>query len=224
MKSNWTFLSYPLSNKYSSYGNGERIDIHSVNRIDDGSSNNSSKLILNSHFGTHIDFPYHFDNSGTSGANYPPEQFIFNSVMVVHITEDTFENWLITYKDFNKISFPKNIELLLIKTGFSERRMEDNYWENYPGLHSDLAQYFKDRMPGLKAVGLDTMSISSWQNRPMGRLAHKSFLTDHEILIIEDMDLSKIGQNDRIGMVIVSPLRFKNSDGAPTTIFAQIVT
>ena len=45
-----------------------------------------------------------------------------------------------------------------------------------------------------------------------------------EILIIEDMDLSNIGQNVRIGTVIVSPLRFKNSDGAPTTIFAQIIT
>ena len=217
-------LSYHLSSKTPLYGNGVGIDFTPEKQIQNNDSCNTMNLSFPNHSGTHIDFPYHFDNSGTSGANYPPEQFIFNSVMVVHITEDTFENWLITYKDFNKISFPKNIELLLIKTGFSEKRMEDNYWENYPGLHSGLAQYFKDRMPGLKAVGLDTMSISSWQNRPMGRLAHKSFLTDHEILIIEDMDLSKIGQNDRIGTVIVSPLRFKNSDGAPTTIFAQIVT
>lgn len=222
MNDRWIFLSYPLSDKYSSYGDGERIDLQAASRIEDGSSNNSSKLFLSSHFGTHIDFPYHFDNRGKSGENYPPEQFIFNAVMVVYITDDTFENWLITYKNFKKISFPENIDLLLIKTGFSEKRMEDYYWENYPGLHSDLAQFFKDRMPGLKAVGLDTISISSWQNRHMGRLAHKSFLTDHEVLIIEDMDLSKLNPNIVIETIIVSPLRFENSDGAPVTVFAKL--
>ena len=222
MVSNWIFLSYTLSDRYSSYGDGERIDIRSINCIADGSSNNSSRLIINSHFGTHIDFPFHFNNEGKMGEKYSPEKFVCNSVMVVHFADKSFQDWVITSNDFNNLTFSENTELLLIKTGLCEKRLENDYWEKYPGLHSDLAEFFKDKMPNLKAVGLDTMSISSWQNRPMGRIAHKSFLIDHNILIIEDMDLSKINQNDIIETVIISPLRFDNSDGSPTTIFAKI--
>ena len=47
----------------------------------------------------------------------------------------------------------------------------------------------------------------------LGRLAHKSFLSEKAILIVEDMDLSKINSTTKIKQAIVSPLLFENCDG-----------
>ena len=42
---------------------------------------------------------------------------------------------------------------------------------------------------------------------------------EEKILIIEDMDLLNLNPGTKVNTVIVSPLRFENSDGAPVTIF-----
>ena len=62
--SNWKYLSYQLSPNHYAYGNGKRIRIEQTNSIQNGDSSNNAYLNLPTHFGTHIDFPYHFDNNG----------------------------------------------------------------------------------------------------------------------------------------------------------------
>ena len=70
--------------------------------------------------------------------------------------------------------------------------MERVYWENNPGISPELAQKLKDRLPSLRVLGADLISITSFQNRPTGRVTHKIFLNEPSILLIEDMDLSKL--------------------------------
>ena len=218
----WIYLSYELSDKFTSYGNGDRISAKPSSKICCGASNNSTNLKFNSHFGTHIDFPYHFSDSGKKGELYDPEKFIFDWVQVICLENNNYSDYLIKQKNIMDFNFDKKTEFLIIKTGFCNIRHEREYWENYPGIHADLAKYFKERMPNLRAIGLDTISISSYQNRSHGRIAHKKFLIENNILIVEDMNLKLVNNNSRIDKLIVSPLRFKNSDGAPTTIFANI--
>ena len=55
------FLSYTLSNNVPSYGNEGLLEINQTSKIIDGDSCNKSELHLESHIGTHIDAPYHFD-------------------------------------------------------------------------------------------------------------------------------------------------------------------
>jgi kynurenine formamidase len=74
-------------------------------------------------------------------------------------------------------------------------------------------------------IGFDFISLSSYAHRDLGREAHRAFLAELEIdgdnkdpiLIIEDMDLSKI--KICLSKIIVSPLRFEMADGAPVTVF-----
>ena len=75
-------------------------------------------------------------------------------------------------------------------------------------------------------IGLDTISLSAYSNRELGRLAHHAFLSKFNykgdnldpILIVEDMDMSDLFQSPK--KIIVSPILFKNADGAPVTIYS----
>ena len=71
--------------------------------------------------------------------------------------------------------------------------------------------------------------MSSRANRELGRETHKAFLcntyTDidrskNPILLLEDMKLSKLTSSPK--KIIISPLIFTKSDGAPTTILAEL--
>jgi kynurenine formamidase len=56
----------------------------------------------------------------------------------------------------------------------------------------------------------------------MGRIAHKNFLADQDILIIEEVDLRKVDKTSQFNQVIIACLQLENADGAPCTIFANI--
>jgi arylformamidase len=218
----WIFLSYELSPGLSAYGNGQPVDIEPGSRISKGKSSNSSLLRLSSHYGTHIDFPRHFSDAGSHGGNYNASEFVFNHVKLIDISNVKVPDYLIRPDHLQEEKFDAAAELLLIKTGFSGQRFSDVYWEKNPGLDPGLAAFFKKQMPGIRAVGIDLISLSSWQKRDIGRKAHKEFLVNHQVLIIEDMDLSKVEASTGFERVIVSPLRFKDADGSPVTVFAQV--
>lgn len=218
----WIFLSYELQPSLSAYGNGDRLDIESRSLINKGNSSNSSLLRLPSHFGTHIDFPHHFSQSASTGSHYGPEDFIFNHVKLIDISTQSLSDYLIYPRHMDSEKLDPATECLLIKTGFCQYRSTDNYWKKNPGLSPELGNFLTGKMPGLRVIGLDLISISSWQRRDIGRIAHKEFLINQNILIIEDMDLSNVDENTCFEKVIASPLRFHNSDGSPATVFAEI--
>jgi arylformamidase len=82
----------------------------------------------------------------------------------------------------------------------------------------------------VRAIGIDTISLTAFQNRPLGRQAHLAFLAPEEntnptglknnipILIIEDMKLSGLKKTPQ--EVWVSPLLIHGADGVPVTVTA----
>lgn len=217
----WLFLSYELSNEISGYGGSEGIKVHQVRSMCCGDTSNNTEFSMPTHFGTHMDFPYHFSSSGKKSSEYIPENFIFEKVFSQHLDLRKRDERLISSQDLNE-EYPSDTELLIIKTCFSHIRSEEEYWKNGPGFKPEVAATLKEKMPSLRAIAFDAISLTNFQNRELGRTAHKSFLLEKDLLIIEDVDLSKVGDKTHIKKVIISPLRLKNSDGAPVTIFAEI--
>jgi len=218
----WIFLSHELSPALSAYGNGDPVKIEPKSLISKGSSSNSSVLKLSSHLGTHIDFPRHFSDTGPHGSDYNANDFVFHQVNLLEIPFQNASDYLIQPHHIPVEKLDAATEFLLIKTHLCEHRASDIYWGKNPGLSPELAGFFINKMPGLKAVGVDLISLSSWQRRDIGRIAHKEFLVHHNILIIEDMDLSKVEETTCFETVIVSPLRFSKADGSPVTVFAHV--
>ena len=72
----------------------------------------------------------------------------------------------------------------------------------------------------VQAIGMDWISVSSFENRELGRQAHRAFLNrdgeGHPVLIIEDMDLS--ADLNGLREVWVAPLLVEGIDSAPCTI------
>ncbi len=193
-----------------------------------GDSSNEHFLEFNNHIGTHIDAPYHFDEGWKSLDLFPPEFWICHNPLLI---EKTFEEEEIITLDsliseFSKIN--SNNDCILLKTGFEKFRSDTNiYCFKNPSISPEIPVWLRQNT-NIKFFGIDYISISSRANRDMGRETHKAFLckiykeftqlTD-PILLIEDMNLEKLKSSPK--HIIISPLLFKNSDGSPTTIFAE---
>lgn len=203
------------------YGGTNDIDVISDKSIKKNDSCNTKKIMMSSHSGTHIDAPYHFLNNGMKIEEYPPETWIYKHIAFIPLDQIN-PGAMITPQYFKELDkYSQDTELILIKTSFEKFRNTNTYWDSGPGFHQDLATHFLNTFPNLRAFGIDCISISSLMHRSMGRLAHKSFLSQN-LLIIEDMMLSTINQNDNFKQVIITPLRFLDGDGAPCTAIALI--
>ena len=216
-------LSHILSQDTPSYGNRDRILIKNNSAIQKGeTANTSSWTFTNNHIGTHIDAPYHFCEKGKKTYEIAIDDYIFNQVQLIDIP--CISAKLIGISDLEKIpEIQKDIELLLIRTGFEKFRSEDKYWNDSPGIASELAGYFRENFPKLRCIGFDFISITSWKHREEGRKSHKKFLCPEQgekaILAIEDMSLKAITKE--INWVMVAPLFVEDGNGGAVTIFAN---
>ena len=213
------YLSHPLSNETPLYGGAKDINIHPNSAIQAGNTANSLTLLFPNHSGTHVDVPYHFFDDGKTLTDYPPSFWIFNEPQLIDVPST--DGYLVAHDDIlNKLK--DKTDLLLISTGYEKYRDEARYWQKNPGLSKNLAQKIRTNFPQIRAIGLDTISITSRLHREEGREVHSEFLGSHyefePIVIIEDMSL--LNYTDNINQVIISPLMIENADGAPCTITA----
>jgi arylformamidase len=213
------YLSHFLSEETPLYGGTGSITFRPENTIAKGASSNTCRYSFSNHSGTHIDFPLHFSNNGKSLNHYQPSDWIFSNVYVISIPVEM--NQIIGKQHIRIEEIPENTDLLLLVTGFGKFRKDEIYWKNNPGLASSLAGAMKERCQNLRAIGFDFISLSSFQNRRLGRIAHNEFLINSDILIIEDMKLDDIG-NHAITRCIALPLQVENADGGPISVIAEL--
>lgn len=216
------YLSYPLGRGTPSYGNKAVMEIEAISSMAGGDTSNSSRWLIPNHLGTHIDFPKHFVEGGKCADDYPASFWRFDSVAVIH-TGETKPAMMIGPELIEKNGVPPKTELLIIVTGFYKFRGEPVYWRENPGFKPYLADCIRGACPEIRAIGFDSISLSSFADRPLGREAHRAFLGGpRPILPIEDMDLSTIERGTKIEDVIVAPLRVSGADAAPCTVVARI--
>jgi arylformamidase len=217
----WIFLSHILGEDSPGYGGASAFCKKEAKSIKSGDASNNSIWELSNHMGTHVDAPYHFDDAGLKVSDYSTEEWIFDRV---YIHEGEYRQGQLIGPDGWEQKIPDDCELLLIRTGFEAHRAEKIYWEANPGLSPDLAAWLRSNRPQIRALGIDTISITSYQHREVGREAHRAFLgrnrPGNPILLIEDMKLGELSRNPK--KVIVAPLLIKDADGSPVTVFAEI--
>jgi len=218
----YIYLSHPLHANAPAYGGGNAFKTEQDKRISHGDSCNTSKWSLSSHAGTHLDFPRHFSTAGRVLDDYDPSFFVLENIHVVDVSP-VQPGQIITSDDLDISDVPADTELLLIKTGFSKYRAQPVYWQRNPGFHPDLAGQFRKQFPLLRIIGFDSISLSSFTNRELGREAHKAFLDNaRPILPLEDMNLEKIDNQSKIRRMVAVPLHVQGADGSPCMVLALI--
>ena len=204
-------LSYFIKNESPVYGGySEKINIGNSKRISDGDTTNEMTLFFHNHVSTHIDFPKHFSENGKTINDYQPSFWVFKNVGFLNCNLHDIEK--------NLDSLDLNIEILILKTGFGDKRGEEDYWKNQPVIPSKLASVLKNKFKKLRAFGFDLISLTSKLDREEGKKAHLEFLISNDIFIIEDMSLSKLKTAPK--MIIVSPLMINKADGVPCNILS----
>ncbi len=217
----WVYLSYELSSDLSMYGNGQRIEIKQERSIAKGDTSNNTSLSLPAHYGTHIDYPFHFGKDGTTGSEYSADFFVFGNVQHAEIDPNK-ESLLIEFSDLKFDELNSQCDFLIVKTGMSSKREHEDYWNRNFGFAPGIANDLRKAMPNLRAIGFDSISLTSYQHREDGRVAHREFLLDNKILIVEDMDLLNYSAETVVERLIVAPLRFSQADGSPVTVMALV--
>ena len=213
-------LSYPISEDSPMYGGGRGFEREVLRSLSCGDATNSFRFSMPNHFGTHVDVPLHFIEGGKSLEEYPPDHWIFNDVEVVECPKKPGD--MIEAADVVLIR-NTNATLVLFKTGFGRQRAHEDYISRNPGISKDAAIRLRAR-PKLKAVGIDSISVTAYERRELGREVHRILLGNvgdsEPLCLIEDMNLEMVNSG-AIRKVMVAPLMIRGGDGSPCTVWAE---
>ncbi|MCS7129544.1 MAG: cyclase family protein [Candidatus Caldarchaeum sp.] len=216
----WVLLSHKLSITTPSYDDGPKLEFWPFKQISRGDRSNSFLLKLYNHLGTHVDAPNHFDPNGRKIASYTAEELVFSKPVLIDLSKK--EGELITRQELEPyVKTLSSADILLLRTGFQVYRESrpEVFMKRGPCLSAGAAEFLRG-FRGLKALGVDMISISSPVNREQGREAHRILLTERSFLIVEDMDLQ--GKPSEYRRLILSPLMVEELDSAPCTVFAEV--
>jgi arylformamidase len=215
----FTYLSYFMNKNTPLYGGTKGVEVIINSALEKGDSSNTKKLAFHNHSGTHIDYPNHFILEGKTSQAYQAKDWVFQYPHLLPVEAEENELIFLTAQEVKKL--PRETDFLILKTGFGEYRDQEKYWKYNPGLSPDLADMLRAHLPNLRVIGMDFISITSYQNREIGRVAHRNFLGgDTPLLLVEDMDLSSLINSPK--SLICAPLLIDDLDGSPVTIIAEI--
>jgi len=176
---------------------------------------NLELLFFSSHTGTHLDAPYHFNESGMKIHEIPLERLISDAVLIKIKKE---KNQSIQKSDI--IKFEKtygkiqNKSTVIFFTGWQKNLKKVNYFTENPGLSISAVTYLVSKNTNL--VGIDSPSIDSGKNKTFP--AHKILLKNN-ILIAENLkNVDKISTANF--KLIILPLKLKNATGSSVRAIA----
>ena len=218
------YLSYILDEKTPTYGNRNKFICEKKFDISNGDVANDSSINTTVHIGTHIDMPYHFFENGQTIEDFDIDYFRFTNVLFIDILPENviIKDDLITLleKQANKNSY----DILIVKTSICYKRDSEEFWKINYGFDPSIADYLRKKFPNIRVIGFDSISVSSFSERMIGRESHKAFLNlKHPILLLEDMDLTSLNKDSKIVKLDIAPLRIAKCDGLPCTIIAEVI-
>lgn len=159
---------------------------------------------MGTHVGTHIDAPMHMIEGGQSLDQQPIERFVGRGACV-DVTDGNF-------KKVKEVDLQPG-DIVLFMTGMSSKFNDSVYFEHYPAMDGDTAEYLASKKVSM--VGVDACSIDNQEGFPI----HKALL-GQGVLIIENLtNLGElVGRNFR---VYALPIKLQ-IDGAPARVIAEV--
>lgn len=198
-------ISLTLSSDLPVWPGDPGLKLERVEKIEEGSNANVSRVEMGVHTGTHVDAPYHFLGEDTDTVERLSLRVLTGRAYVIKLTEVD----LITANVLENADIPPRTRRVLFKTRNSEywARGEKEFQTDFVGISPDGADYLVKK--GVKLVGVDYLSVAPYkQSRPTHEILLKG-----GIVIIEGLDLSAVTQGRYT--LFCLPLKLAGSDGAP---------
>jgi arylformamidase len=197
-------ISLTISPHMPTWPGDPSVVLERIEKIEEGSSANVSRLQMSVHTGTHVDAPYHFIPDGKS-VERMPLRILTGRAYVLDLSNVD----MITREVLEKSDLPPRTRRLLFKTRNSNywARQEFDFKEDFVAICEDAAEYLVKR--GVKLVGVDYLSVAPFHQAVP---THEIFLKAG-VVVVEGLDLSEISQG-RYTLYCL-PLKLDGSDGAP---------
>lgn len=139
-------------------GAGHRTEVKSHKK---GDKANSSELRFNAHTGTHIDAPRHFVPTDPTGVDEIPLHVINGPALLV----EAYGVPALTAEVLASLKIPDSPEVsrLLFRTDNTRRGLmgQTKFAEDYVAFTDDGAEYMVKHRPGVRAIGVDYLSIAA---------------------------------------------------------------
>jgi kynurenine formamidase len=165
------------------------------------------KITLVSHTGTHMDAPAHLIKDAKTLDKFPIGQF-YGRALLLNLTNIKVSTIELQKLEPHKDAI-RNVDFLLLHTGWSKYWGSDKYFIDYPVLSMEAAEWLgKFR---LKGIGLDTISADKVDTEKY--LIHKVFLQNNTVIIENLTDLNLLPCNHFTFSCF--PMSFKDADGSP---------
>ncbi len=207
----WIDITQKLESDMVLWPGSEPLQIHALERIEDGGGCNTSAMTLDLHSGTHIDAPWHMLETGERLQKVALEKLI-GPALVVDITGREG----IGRQDLEKLELGNDVKRLLLRSDTSERPIANPpvFRTDFPALTKDAADFLVER--GIELVGIDSPSIEAF--RSPGHPVHKTLL-GAGVAVIEGLQLANVatGSYD----LICLPLSLQHVDASPVRALLQ---
>jgi arylformamidase len=200
-------VSVQLSNSVPVWPSGPPIRLESTPHLsrDKSYTVHETFIQISSHMGTHIDAPYHFIATGKRLDQIPLERLI-GKATVFEIPAVRS----IGPQELNGLKWD-GIERVLFKTENSKHWQDGSFYQDFVYLEPEGAQFLVER--GIRLVGIDYLSIEKYKAEK--HLTHFTLL-EKEVVIIEGLDLSRVGPGEY--SMVALPLNLRGTDGGPTRV------
>ena len=207
-------LSVPINEKTPVYPGDPEVKIVPVGVLaKDGYQDHY--VSIGTHAGTHMDAPSHMLEGSKNLDEFPLEKFSGRGVLLK--TNPVFD-----LAEIKKVPLREG-DIVLFYTGMGEHYYDASYYENYPAMPEEVAQYLVEKK--VKMIGVDACSPD---HPPFP--AHRILLA-RDILIIENLtNLSALapleappltGLKGKEFKVYAFPIKLE-IDGAPVRVVAEV--
>jgi len=196
-------LTVLLNNKTPVYPGDPEIKINPAGILEQ-SGYQDHVMCVGTHVGTHMDAPSHMIANGKNLDQFPLEKFSGRGVYI------KIDNEFIT-DEVKQVPIQEG-DIVLFHTGMASNYHDPAYFDAYPSIPEDLAQYLVEKK--VKIVGVDMCS----PDKPPFPI-HK-ILLGAEVLIIENLTNLEQLQGKSF-KVHAYPVKLQ-IDGAPVRVVAEI--
>lgn len=196
----------------------QKVEISQLGTIENV-GRNTSKIVLGSHSGTHIDAPLHFINDSYD-VRYLDLNILCGKIEIINFTRFG-KNDKIELDDVKKIKIGKR---MLFRFDWFKNWKKPDYYNGFPFFSHEAVKYLYEN--GMQLMALDTPSPddgSAINNTDLDDSPNHKFLLKNGVVIIEylcntnQIDLTKNYE------IIALPLRLKGSDGSPSRVIIREV-
>jgi kynurenine formamidase len=170
------------------------------------------KVVLGTHIGTHADAPRHFIPSGGTIDDIPLDILIGPATVADFTGCRPLQ--VIDIADLRQKLGDKAPQRLILRTGWSEYFGDMKFYNEYPFLSEDAAQWLVEK--GVRLIAMDTPS----PDNPVHSRGATKDSPNHKVLLGAGVVLVEYLANLKALTaseveLIVMPLKLKGCDGAP---------